>query len=207
MAPAASLTVSSALMGLSCSIRFQMQSPVLLERRPDSLPVEAGLRSDVAQREHHAFLHRVKAADVEIGVRIGDERREVRRALAHHVLHVALGLTGRAAESEVDVDEVLRQIAERPEVRKLLFGTSAEEEHQFAALELTRLAQAAPPLGHGAHWRASGAGADHHDRALRMVWHEEAHAERSGHVDLVADAEVAKIVADDSARRAASVIL
>src|ERR1700733_6693253 len=206
MAPAASLTMSSALMDLSCSIRFQMQSPVLLERRPDGLPVEPGVDRDVAQREHHAFFHRLEAADVEIGVRIGDERREIRRPLAHHILDVALPLTGRAAESEVDVDEVLRQIAERPEVRKLLFGAGAEEEHEFAALELTRLAQAAPPLGHRAHRRASGAGADHHDRALRMIGHEKAHAERPGHLDLVPDAQVAKIVADDSARRAALVI-
>src|ERR1700723_2327588 len=135
MAPAASLTVSSALMGLSCSIRFQMQSPVLLERRSNRLPVEAGLRSDVAQREHHAFLHRLEAADVEIGVRVGDERGEIRRALAHEILHVALGLARRTAEGEVDVDEVFRQIAERPEIWKLLPGAGAEEQHQFAALE------------------------------------------------------------------------
>ena len=32
------------------------------------------------------------------------------RALAHQVLHVTLGLAGRARESEVDVDEVLRQV-------------------------------------------------------------------------------------------------
>src|SRR5271168_3259158 len=107
MAPAASLTVSSALMGFSRSVSFQMQSPVLLERRPDSLPVEPGIYRDVAQRQHHAFLHRLEAADVKIGVRIGDERREIGRPLAHHVLHVTLGLTGRAAEGEVDVDEVL----------------------------------------------------------------------------------------------------
>src|ERR1700722_994414 len=135
MAPAASLTMSSALMDLSCSIRFRMQSPVLLERRPDGLPVEPGVDRDVAQREHHAFLHRLEAADVEISVRIGDERREVRRALTHHILHVALRLTGRAAEGEVDVDEVLWQIAERSEIRQFLLGASAEEQHQLAALE------------------------------------------------------------------------
>ncbi len=60
-------------------------------------------------------------------MRIGDERREISRAVAHHVLHVALGLTGRAAEGEVDVDEVLRQIAERSEIRQFLFGAGAEE--------------------------------------------------------------------------------
>src|SRR4029077_7686608 len=113
----------------------------------------------------------------------------------------------RAAESEVDVDEVLRQIAERPEIRQLLPSAGAEEQHQLAALELTRLAQAAPPLGHRPHRRASGAGADHHDRAFRMVRHEEAHAERPGDLDLVADAEVAKIVADYATYRAALVIL
>src|ERR1700722_6532828 len=127
----------SALMGLSCSIRFQMQPSVLLERRPDRLPIEPGLQSNVAQRQHHAFLHRLEAADVEIRVRISDQRSEIRRALAHEILHVALGLAWCAAEGEVDVDEVLRQIAERPEIRKLLPSTGAEEQHQLAALEFT----------------------------------------------------------------------
>ena len=94
-----------------------------------------------------------------------------------------------------------------PKYGSSCFGAGAEEQHQLAALELARLAQAAPPLGHRAHWRASGAGADHHDRAPRMVRHEETHAERSGHLDLVADVEVAEIVADDAAHRAALVIL
>ena len=196
--------------GFLCSkfaVGFQMQPSVALERRPEGLPIEAGLQRDVAQREHHAFFHRLEAADVEIGVRIGDQRGEIGRPLAHQVLHVALGLVGRAAEGEVDVDEVLGQIAERPEIRQLLLGAGAEEQHQLAALEFARLAQAAPPLGHRSHRRASGAGADHHDRALRMVGHQEAQAERPGHLDFVADVEVAEIVADDSARRAALVIL
>ena len=86
-------------------------------------------------------------------------------------------------------------------------GAGAEEQHQLAALELARLAQAPPPFGHRAHRRASGAGADHHDRALRVVGHEEAHAERPGHLDRVADLQVAEIVADHSAHRAALVVL
>ncbi len=40
-----------------------------------------------------------------------------------------------------------------------------------------------------------------------MVGHEEAHAERPGDLDIVADAEVAEIIADNSAHRAALVIL
>ena len=132
---------------------------------------------------------------------------EIGRAFAHHVLHVALGLTGRAAEGEVDVDEVLGQVAERPEIRKLLLAAGAEEQHQFAAVELARLAQPAAPLGHRAHRRASRAGADHDDGAFRMVGHQEADAERSGHLDFVADVQVAEIVADDAAHRAALVVL
>src|ERR1700722_6031856 len=212
MASAASLTVSSALMGLSGPkvaklVGLEMQPSVALEGWPDGLPIEPGVDRDVAQREHHAFLHRLETADIEIGVRIGDERREIGSPVTHHVLHVALGLIGRAAEGEVDVNEVPRQIAERPEIRQFLFGAGAEEQHQLAALEFARLAQTAPPLGHRPHWRASGAGADHDDRALRMVGHEKAHAERPGDLDLVADAEVAEVIADDSTHRAALVIL
>ena len=157
--------------------------------------------------EHHALLHRFQAADVEIGVWVGDERRKIGGPLAHQILHVAPGLAGHAAEGEIDVDEVLGQIPERPEIRQFLPGAGAEEQHQLAALELARLAQAPSPFGHRAHRRASGAGADHHDRAFRMVGHEEAHPERPGHLDRVADLQVAEIVADHSAHRAALVIL
>src|ERR1700733_12082584 len=131
MAPAGSLTVSSALMSFLRSVSFQVQPSVALQRRPDSLPIEPGLKSDVAQRQHHAFLHRLEAADVEIGVRISDQRREIRRALAHEILHVALRLAWRPAEGEVDVDEVLGQIAERPEIRQLLPSAGTEEQHQL----------------------------------------------------------------------------
>src|ERR1700722_5119300 len=147
MAPAASLTMSSALMGFSRSVSFQMQPAVALEGGPDRFPIEPGVDRNVAQREHHAFLHRLEAANIEIGVWVGDKRRKVGGALAHHVLHVSFGLARSTAESEVDVDEVLRQRAERPEIRQLLFGAGAEEQHELAALELARLAPAPPPLG------------------------------------------------------------
>src|SRR5262249_26494176 len=214
MAPAASLTVSSALIGFSCvrwaidlSVSLEMQTTVTLERGADGFPIKPGLNSDVAQGEDHASLHRFQAADVEIGVRVNDELGEIGRPFAHHVLHVALGLAGGAAEGEIDVDEVLGQIAERPEIRQLFRGAGAEEQHELAALELAGLAQAPPPLGHRPHRRASGAGADHDDRALRMVRHEKTHAERPRRLDLVADLEVAEIVADDSAHRAALMVL
>src|SRR6202021_2243889 len=98
MAPPASPTMSSALMSFLRSVSFQVQPSVALQRRPDSLPIEPGLKSDVAQRQHHAFLHRLEAADVEIGVRIGDERSQIGPALTHHILDVALGLPGRAGK-------------------------------------------------------------------------------------------------------------
>ena len=94
-----------------------------------------------------------------------------------------------------------------PKYGSSCLSAGAEEQHQLAALEFARLAQAAPPLGHRPHRSASGAGADHHDCAFGMVGHEEAHAERSRHLDFIAHVEVAKIVADDPARRAALMIL
>src|SRR5271165_7282813 len=104
-----------------------MEPAVLLERPADSRPVETRLPGDIAEGENHALLHRLEAADVEIRVRIGEQRRKVGRAFAHQVLHVKLGLAGRAAESEVDVDEVLGQTSERSEIRQLLLGSRAEE--------------------------------------------------------------------------------
>src|SRR5271166_7087640 len=125
------------------SICLKMQPAIALERGPDYVPVEAGLPRDVAQRQHHALLQRLQPADIEIGVGIRQERRKIGRACPHEILNVALGLAGRAAEGEVDVDEVLRQIAERAEIGKLLPGPGAEKQHQLPALELARLAQ--PP--------------------------------------------------------------
>ena len=68
-------------------------------------------------------------------------------------------------------------------------------------------AQAPPPFGHRAHRRAAGAGADHHDVRARMVRHQEAGAERADHLHLVADLQVAQVVAGHAAHRLALVVL
>ena len=74
-----------------------MQPSVALEGWPDGLPIEPGVDRDVAQREHHAFLHRLEAADVEIGVRVGDERGEIRLILEERASFSPDALTGLEA--------------------------------------------------------------------------------------------------------------
>jgi hypothetical protein len=66
--------------------------------------------ADVAQGEHHAFLHALEAAHVDMGIRIGQQRCKVGGPFAHRVLHIVARLARRAREREVDVDEVLRQV-------------------------------------------------------------------------------------------------
>ena len=62
---AASLTMSSALMGFSRSVGFQVQASVPFQARwPDCFPIEPGIDRDVAQRQHHAFFHGLEAANV-----------------------------------------------------------------------------------------------------------------------------------------------
>ena len=59
-----------------------MQPPVAPERSADDASQSSpASRADVAQREHDAFLHRLQSADVEVGVGVGEQRREVGRAL------------------------------------------------------------------------------------------------------------------------------
>ena len=89
----------------------------------------------------------------------------------------------------------------------ILARARAEEQHQLAAFELARPAQPPPPFRHCAHGCAAGAGADHHDVALRMVRHQEAGAERADHVDLVALLQIAHVVARDAAHRVALMVL
>src|SRR5664279_312188 len=96
-------------------VRLEVQAAFPLQRGADRLPRQAALLGDVAQREQHAFFHRLQAADIEMCVRIGEQRNEVDGALAHQVLHVALGGAGRSRERQVDVDEVLRQACQRAE--------------------------------------------------------------------------------------------
>ena len=113
---------------------------------------------------------------------------------------------GRAAEGEVDVDEVLGQALQRSEVGQLCLGAGAEEQHQLAALELAALAQAAAPFRHGAHGSRAGTGADHHDVRLGVVRHQEGGAERPDDLHLVAHLQVAHVVAADATHRVALVV-
>jgi hypothetical protein len=66
---------------------------------------------------------------------------QVGSAFAHQVLHIALGGAWRAAEGEVDVDEILGQVLQRAEVGQFFLCACAEEKHQLATLELARLPQ------------------------------------------------------------------
>ena len=119
---------------------------------------------------------------------------------------MALGLARRAAEGEVDVDEMFGQMLQRAEVGQLLLGAGAEEQHQLATLELARAAQPAPPLRHGAHGCAAGAGADHHDMALRVIRHQETGAEGADHLRRVTNLQVAQVVASHAAHRLAVMV-
>jgi len=180
--------------------------PALLpQRREHRVPVEPSRAARVGERLRDAFLHPLEPADVDVGVRVGDELRDVGRALADAVLHVALGLAGHAREREIDVDEVLRELEERAEVGELLGRARAEEQHQAAAL--VERDAAAPALGHRAHRRRARAGADHQQVRARVVGHQEARAERPDHVHRVALREVAQVVRGDAAHRPPLVVL
>ena len=75
-----------------------MHTAFARERGADRVPGQTGLLRDVAQCEHDALFHRLEPADVEVCIRIGEQRGEVGGTLAHRVLHVALGLPWRAVE-------------------------------------------------------------------------------------------------------------
>ena len=102
---------------------------------------------------------------------------------AQPILHIGLRLARCAAECKRGVDEVPGQVLQGPEIRQLLLRTGAEEQHQLAPLKLARCAQAPAPLGHRAHRRTAGAGADHHDVRSRMIRHQERSAEGAGDLE------------------------
>ena len=141
-----------------------------------------------------------------MAVVVAQQGQQIGGALAHQVLHVALGLPGRAGESQVDVDEVFGQALQGAEVGQFLLRACTKEQQELATFELAAVAQPAPPLGHGAHGSAAGAGADHHDVRSRVVGHEEAAAERPHHLHLVAHLQVAHIVGGHATHRVAIVV-
>ena len=85
-------------------------------------------------------------------------------------------------------------------------GASAKEKHQFAALKLTRGTQAPAPLGHGAHRRTAGAGADHHDVAARVVGHQETGAKRADHLHRIAHLQITHVIGANAAHGLALVV-
>src|SRR5439155_1683628 len=105
------------------------------------------------------------------------------RALADQVLHILLLLSGNAGEREIDVDEILRQLQERAEIRKLSRNPGTEEEHQLAAL--LKRDPAPAPLGHRAHRRRARAGADHQQARAGMVRHQKRRAVGADHAHRV----------------------
>jgi len=115
-------------------------------------------------------------------------------------------LTGGSAERQMDVDEVVRQTLQRPKIRQLFFGASAKKQHQFAAFELARAAQAAPPFGHGTHGRTPRTRAYHDNVGARVVGHEETRAERPDDFHLVAHLEVAHVIAGHTTHRTALMV-
>ena len=183
-----------------------MQATLGLERSAHGVPIQPSLGGDVSKRQHHAFFHGFQAADVEAGVGVGQQRRHIGCTLPQCVLHVALGLAGFTREGELDVDEVFGQVLQRAKVRQLGRRACPKEQHEFAALELARLPQTPPPLGHGAHGGAAGAGANHDDVALGVIGHQEAGTEGANDLHLVAHLEVAHVVAAHTAHRVALVV-
>ncbi len=183
-----------------------MQAALRLQRGDGVGPRQVGLFGHVAQGEQHAVFHGREAADVDVGVGVGEQLRHIGSTLADQILHVALGLTRGAREGEVNVDEVLGQVLQRTEVGQFLLGPRAEEQHEFAAVELAAFTQAAAPFGHGAHRSAAGAGADHHDVALGVVGHQEAGSERADDLHRVAHLQVAHVVARHAAHGVALVV-
>ncbi len=191
-------------MGLSPgSVGFQMQPSVALERRPMGVPIEPGLHSNVAQREHHAFLHRLEAADVEIGVRIGDAAGRGRpRARASRPARSAWA--GRRVRLKAKLMS-MKSFGRLPSGPKYGSSSLVRAPKNSISLPPSNLPDLRKRRRHSVIARIGALPVPVQiidDRALRMVRHEEAHAERPGHLDLVADVQVAEIVADDSARRA-----
>src|SRR5690606_19604918 len=92
------------------SVRLEVQPPFALEPPGELLPLHAALRRHVAQRGEHAGLHALEAADVDEGVAILQQRRQVDGALPHQVLHVALRRGGRARERETHADDGARPV-------------------------------------------------------------------------------------------------
>src|SRR5260221_4559181 len=67
-----------------------MQSAFALEARADLLPVQPGLLRHVAQCQHHAFLHALEPADVEVRAQEHGDRKSTRLNSSHTVISYAV---------------------------------------------------------------------------------------------------------------------
>src|SRR5438876_12039034 len=76
----AALRGRRALAGL---VRLEMQPALALERRAERVPGETRVVRDVVQGENDALFHALQSADVEAGIRVAQQQRQVGRAPAH----------------------------------------------------------------------------------------------------------------------------
>lgn len=96
-----------------------MVAALFKKRRPQKIPVHVVSTARVAKRLVDALLHSLQTADVDVAIGVAKQSRDLRAAFANPVLHVFLRFAGSARKRKIDVDEILRQLQERPEAAKL----------------------------------------------------------------------------------------
>ena len=111
-----------------------MVAPAFAELGADVVPVGAVRFADRVERLVDAVLHALVAADVDERVVVLDQLREVIAAAADAVLDVLFLCARLAAKGELEVDQVVGQLLERPEIGQLALGPRAEEQPDMAAV-------------------------------------------------------------------------
>lgn len=99
------------------SIGFRVPAPFALQRGADRFPRQPYVLRSVIEREHDALLDALQAADVEVRVGVLLQRNQIGGTFAHQFPSVVHGMPRGAREREVAVDEILRQVPQRSEVR------------------------------------------------------------------------------------------
>src|SRR4051794_13206562 len=101
------------------SIRLDVEAIPRQQLRMQLVPIHAVHAAAMPEGIDHAGLHALEATDIDVAVLVREHPNDDLAPLANEVLHIRLAFARHAREGEIDVDEVLRQLHQRTEIRKL----------------------------------------------------------------------------------------
>src|SRR5438552_4860153 len=130
------------LVTVGFSIRLDVITAALAHFGAQRAPLEAMGVANLAESALHTLLHATQAAHIDVGRRALEQSGEIRSPRPHAILHVLLWLAGQPREYELLIEQLGRDLLQRPKIGKLGRQSRSKEEMEAAPRRRHRAATA-----------------------------------------------------------------